>query len=161
MGKLFSHLTLSMAQTVTVDDTKCLEAAQDKDGAPPRAHPLARAPAQAARARRPLRDPDTCLAVLVHQTAVCFSHVCICAELWRGVAEVMLEERASNVGRCGEGKDFSLVERRADDVGPGCCVLTHRGGLLTCVGCRCARARRRMGVPFLRNGGTASWSSRA
>ena len=68
--------------------------------------------------------------VLVHQTALCFSHVCICAELWRGVAAAMLEERACDVARCGEGKDFSLVDRRADDVGPGCCVVTHRGDLL-------------------------------
>ena len=37
---------------------------------------------------------------------------------------------ACDVARCGEGKDFSLVYKRADDVGPGCCVVTHRGDLL-------------------------------
>ena len=44
------------------------------------------------------------LRVLVHKTAVCFSHVDICAERWRGVAAVMAEERACNVARCGKGQ---------------------------------------------------------
>ena len=56
-------------------------------------------------------------------------HVDICAELWRGVAAVMAEERACNVARCGKGKDVCPLGIGADDVRPSC-VVTHRGDLL-------------------------------
>ena len=42
----------------------------------------------------------------------------------------MLEERACNVTRCGKGKDVCPLGIGADDVEPGCCVVTHRGDLL-------------------------------
>ena len=96
--------------------------------APPRAHPLALAPhAQASRDRRPLlrRDHGT---RLVGPRAL--ERVCICAELWRGEAAVMLEERAGNVARCGQSKDVCSLCIGADDVGPCCCVVTHRGDVL-------------------------------
>ena len=68
--------------------------------------------------------------VLVHRNVVCFSRVCIFAELWRGKAAVMLEEGASNVARCGQSKDVCSLCVGANDVGPCCCVVTHRGNLL-------------------------------
>ena len=42
----------------------------------------------------------------------------------------MLEERAGNVARCGERKDVCSLGIGANDVGPCCCVVTHRGDLL-------------------------------
>ena len=101
--------------------------------APPRAHPQALAPhAQASRARRLLlrRDQEPIWWVLVHRNVVCFSRVCICAKLWREEAAVMLEERAGNVARCGQSKDVCSLCIGANDVGPCCCVVTHRGDLL-------------------------------
>ena len=35
-----------------------------------------------------------------------------------------------NVARCGKGKDVCPLGIGADDVGPCCCVVTHRGDLL-------------------------------
>ena len=65
--------------------------------------------------------------VLVHWNFAHFSRVCICAELWRGEAAVLLEERAGNVARCGQRKDVCSLCIGANDVGPRCCVVTHRG----------------------------------
>ena len=42
----------------------------------------------------------------------------------------MLEERAGNVARCGQSKDVCGLCIGANDVGPCCCVVTHRGDLL-------------------------------
>ena len=80
-----------------MDDAKCQEAVQDRDGRL-LVHILGLG-------RLMLRLGLVVLffeeiqvhvwRVLVHQTAVCFSHVCICAELWRWVAAVMLEENAA------------------------------------------------------------------
>ena len=39
--------------------------------------------------------------VLVHWNVAHFIHVCICADLWRGMAAAMPEERAFDVARCG------------------------------------------------------------
>ena len=44
-----------------------------------------------------------------------------------------LEERAGNVARCGQSEDVCSLGIGADDVGPSCCVVTHRGDLLQCV----------------------------
>ena len=39
----------------------------------------------------------------------------------------MLEERAGNVARCGHSEDVCSLGIGANDVGPCCCVVTHRG----------------------------------
>ena len=44
-----------------------------------------------------------------YKTAAHFFHGGIRGKLWRGVAAVMVEERARDAVRCGEGKDFRLV----------------------------------------------------
>ena len=64
--------------------------------------------------------------VLVHWKVAHFIHVCTCVELWRGVATVMLEERACDVVRCGQSEDVCPLGTGADDVGPSRCVVTHR-----------------------------------
>ena len=104
-----------------MDDAKCQESVQNWDG-----RLLVRILyLPHARSRCPLLRR-----VLVHWTAAHFFHGAIRAELWRRVAAVMVEERAGDVARCGEGEDFSLVDGRANDVGPSCCVVIHLGDIL-------------------------------
>ena len=130
---LFSFGARYAAQAVTVDDAKCKESVQNWDG---RLlvrilrlwHLMLRHVGLMVLFFEEIREHDWW--VLVHWTAVCFSRVCICAELWRGEAVVMLEERASNVARCGQRKDVCSLCIGADDVGPCCCVVTHRADVL-------------------------------
>ena len=68
--------------------------------------------------------------VLVRWNVAHLIQVCICTELWRGEAAVMLEERAGNVAHCGQRKDVCSLDIGANDVGPCCCIVTHRGDLL-------------------------------
>ena len=102
--------------------------------APPRAHPLALAPhASGSSGSSSYSSKSTgnmSGGVLVHWTAAHLFHGGIRAKLWRGVAAVVVEECAGDAARCGEGKDFSLVDGRTDDVGPSCCVVMLHGDLL-------------------------------
>ena len=110
---LFSSDARYAAQAVTVDDTKCQKSAQNWDG---RLlvrilwlwHLMLRHLGHVV-----LLEEVWKLVwrwrVLVHCAAVHFFHGCIRAELWGGVAAVMPEERASDVERFGEGKDFGLL----------------------------------------------------
>ena len=45
----------------------------------------------------------------------------------REALAVMLEECAGNVARCGQSEDVCSLGIGANDVGPCCCVVTHRG----------------------------------
>ena len=62
--------------------------------------------------------------VLVYWNVAHLIHVCICAELWRAEAAVMLEELAGNVARCGQSEDVCSLDIGLNDVG-WWCVVTH------------------------------------
>ena len=120
----------------------------------PRACPLAlESHAQADRVHRPLlrRDQET---RLVGPRALELRPFLPRLHLYGALtreAAVMLEERADNVTRCDQRKDVCSLCIGANNVGPYCCVVTHRDDLRDCACqqyCGWCWQRRRDGVGF-------------
>ena len=116
---LFSFGARYAEQADTGDDTKCKESVQNWDG---------RLLVRILWLWHLMLRHLGLVVLFFEEVRVCFSRVCICAELWRGRLRWCLKSvPAMKSATCGQRKDVCSLCIGADDVGPCCCVVTHRG----------------------------------